>query len=413
MFNPIQTLAAGVRLSAIATLAAFAFTASAQSPVVPADAKVGGVVTTPVPPIAIGASAAAAHTPAVAPTGNGATVPPVRTIQTTGALGGSPLPEKLPTGAGRSTGAVGAPAVPASAPSAQPAAGAVADGGAPAAVPTKSRMRRLSKVSPSTVDTSAALSARPIPPTPLDAPLPALGFAPGSDRPVKPTVVRCRPGVNAMVPVASGFMNQFDTPFSDPKVIDIEGDDENFRVGNSRYILPNKSTPIAIWITDSKPNAPKCSLTLIPQNIPAQNIILQLEGPSGATASGAGPDSEETGREGQYSVQLRTLMRSLARHIIPRGYSVERLDVPMAISNGIQAKPVSLYGGSRYDIYEYRLTNRGPTPVTLSEEAFATKGVRAVSFFPLLLLAPGQSTSVFIIADRPDDDAGNGDGGDQ
>ncbi|WP_420213503.1 hypothetical protein ACN8ZM_40530 (plasmid) [Burkholderia aenigmatica] len=216
-----------------------------------------------------------------------------------------------------------------------------------------------------------------------------------------------------MVPVASGFMNRFETPFAEPKVIDTEGDDENLRVGNSRFILPSKQTPIAIWITDSKPNAPMCSLTLIPQNIPAQNVILQLEGPSGAAAPAAGPDSEETGREGQYSIQLRTLMRSLARHIIPRGFSVERLDVPMAISNGIQAKPVSLYGGSRFDIYEYALTNRGSTPVTLSEEAFATKGVRAVSFFPLVMLAPGQSTRVFIIADRPDDDRAVEDGSGQ
>ncbi|WP_227742886.1 TraK domain-containing protein [Burkholderia gladioli] len=254
----------------------------------------------------------------------------------------------------------------------------------------------------------AALHTQQAPAAPLDAALPGLGPAPGTEKPVAPVVIRCRPGQNAMVPIAENFPNRFDTPFVDPHVIDTKGDDSNMRVSNSLFLTANRTTPFAIWIVNGKAGSQMCSLTLIPQNIPAQNLVLQMEGairgdPDSAFARGA--RDEETGLESQYTIGLRTLMRTVARGIAPRGFSEERLEVGMAVSNGIAAKPEHLYAGSQFDIYVYRLTNTSKSPVTLSEEAFGTKGVRAVAFNPYIILPPGQSTEVYIIADRPDADA--------
>lgn len=240
-------------------------------------------------------------------------------------------------------------------------------------------------------------------------------MAPGAERPVRAVTIHCRPGENSMIPVALNYPNRFDTPFMDPHVIDTKGDDSNMRVANSVFVTAQKSTPFAVWIVDGKAGSQMCSLTLIPQNIPAQNLVLQMEGGtrSGGGTGGVGggyapaTGSEETGRESEYTVGLRTLMRTVARGIAPRGYSEEKLDPGMAVSNDIQAQPEHLYAGAKFDVYVYRLTNRSGAPVTLSEEAFGTRGVRAVAFFPLVVLPPGQSTRVFIIADRPDSDSGS------
>ena len=387
-------------------------TAGAQN--IPDGARIGASPNQPLPPITVPSSGTAAPAalpsstiPASLSTANRRTA-----VVTSGPLGRAPAQPSVPAG---KSGIVSAPDAATAAATAT-ANGASGVGHLPAAVHTRGHVRQLSHqldapAGGRQIDAAtayAALNTKQAPTTPLDSPLPGLGMAPGSEKPVDPVVIHCRPGENAMIPVAENFPNRFDTPFVDPHVIDTKGDDSNMRVANSVFLTATRTTPFAIWIVDGKAGSQMCSLTLIPQNIPAQNLVLQMEGamrgdPAKAFAPGA--QSEETGREDQYTIGLRTLMRTVARGIAPRGFSEERLDVGMAVSNGIAATPEHLYAGSHYDIYIYRLTNKSRAPVTLSEEAFGTKGVRAVAFNPYIILPPGQSTEVYIIADRPDADA--------
>ncbi|QMI49772.1 TraK domain-containing protein [Burkholderia sp. MBR-1] len=247
--------------------------------------------------------------------------------------------------------------------------------------------------------------------TPLYSPLPSLGRAPGSASGGKPTVVRCENGVNEIIEMASGYPNQVVTPFSDPRIIDSKGDDDNLTYGNSVFITLNRDKPIAIWITDKRPGSRMCSLTLVPKPIPPQNIVLEIEGRTSKLGADTSPAAEETGRESQYIVNLRTLLRSVARNIVPRGFSDEQLNVGIAISNGIEAQPMRLYSGTDFDIYRYHLVNKNSSAVTLSEEAFGSKGVRAVAFYPRIQLAPGQDTDVFIVSDRADSSTADDSGG--
>nr|WP_257786838.1 type-F conjugative transfer system secretin TraK [Cupriavidus malaysiensis] len=220
---------------------------------------------------------------------------------------------------------------------------------------------------------------------------------PGAKQSAKPTVIRTRPGMTEIVTIASQYPNRIATPFAKPNVIDQQ--DVEFKiVGNSVYVSAMSERPVAIFLSDVDNPAAVISLTLVPQNVPQQTITLELD-VAGKTPGAA---SEETGRESEYIVNLRTLLRTVARGGTPRGFTLEELSIPMAVSNGIQVVPQTRYSGNKYDIFRYRLTNANAASVTLSEEAFESKGVRAVALFPRLQLPPGGETDVLIVADKID-----------
>jgi conjugal transfer pilus assembly protein TraK len=252
----------------------------------------------------------------------------------------------------------------------------------------------------------SGLPATPsFPPAPLVNDLPGLGRAPGTQQPGKALVVRSVAGVNDIVPVSRNFPNRIATPFLDPVWVD-QGTANIEKLHGSVFVIPKSDRAIQLFLTEANdPNAPVVQMTLLPRAIPGQTIILQIEGQDSQIAARRAAQQQQPTRDAQmpdeYTNQLLFLLREVARGRPPAGYTEELLSVPVATLPGdVQVLPDRRYSGTTYDIFRYRIRNAGAKQVTLQEQSFFAKGVRAVAFFPLLQLAAGQETVVHIIASK-------------
>lgn len=227
--------------------------------------------------------------------------------------------------------------------------------------------------------------------------LPSLGLLPGEKRPMMANVVRVASHYNEVLYVSSGFPNRISTPFAAPKLID--NSEVEWQVqGQSLYISPKSpEKPVGIFVTGSGVNDPVVSLTLIPRNIPAQTIILQLDEDAAAAASNQMGESEEAS---SYTDRLRGLLRSIVLGKTPAGFSGGLLPVAVGRMDALLVMPERRYSGQHLDVFKYRVENVGPEEIELAEPSFYRDGVRAVSIYPVIKLRKGMSTSVFVLSDK-------------
>lgn len=240
------------------------------------------------------------------------------------------------------------------------------------------------------------------PATPLVTELPGLGRVPGTQPPGKALVVRSVAGVNDIVPVARNFPNRIATPFNDPVWVD-QGTANIDKLHGSVFVTPKSDRAIQLFITENNdPNAAVVQLTLLPRPIPGQTLVVQIEGYDvNVAAKRAATSARDQQMPDEYTDQLLFLLREVARGRAPSGYTEETLSAAAAnLPGGVQVLPEKRYSGSTYDIYRYRVRNASGQRITLSEQSFFQKGVRAVAFFPLLQLVGGQETAVHIITSK-------------
>jgi len=256
----------------------------------------------------------------------------------------------------------------------------------------------------------AQLSQPPaIDPTIPLTPLPGLGTPPVTrdgrqplPREGKPIIVRSQEGVTDFVYVSANFPNRIATPFSAPKIID-QTDTKFLTSGNSIYVTPRDSKPIAIFIVSADNPTRSVALTLVPQQIPQQNILVMLEGSGGAASApaplslsrAAPPDIPATD---PYESQLAALLRAVVRDSPPSGYTQEQLYLPASRMGPLRIDPQRRYSGSRFDVWTYRITNLSSEPVEMQEPWFYVRGVKAVAYADKVLVGPGQDTQVFVVS---------------
>ena len=238
---------------------------------------------------------------------------------------------------------------------------------------------------------------KPVPGKPEQAMLPGLGLLPGEKRPMMANVVRVSSHYNEVLYVSSGFPNRISTPFAAPKLID--NSEVEWQVqGQSLYLSPKSAEkPVGIFVTGSGVNDPVVSLTLIPRNIPAQTLILQLDEDASAAASNPpGESGEATG----YTDRLRGILRSVVMGKTPVGFSEGLLPVAVGRLDALLVMPEKRYSGQHLDVFKYRVENVGQEEIELAEPSFYRDGVRAVSIYPVIKLRKGMSTSVFVLSDK-------------
>ena len=236
--------------------------------------------------------------------------------------------------------------------------------------------------------------------------LPGLGLLPGEKRPMMANVVRVTSHYNEVLYVSSAFPNRISTPFAAPKLID--NSEVEWQVqGQSLYLSPKSSDkPVGIFVTGAGVNDPVVSLTLIPRNIPAQTIILQLdEDRSPIAESDQSGESEEvpggiSGKASGYTDRLRGILRSVVLGKTPVGFAEGLLPVAVGRMGTLLVMPEKRYSGQHLDVFRYRVENVGPDEIELSEPSFYRGGVRAVSIYPILKLRKGMATSVFVLSDK-------------
>lgn len=97
-------------------------------------------------------------------------------------------------------------------------------------------------------------------------------------------MVRSTSTATEVVEISSRYMNRISTPFKAPRMIHAESEDVMKVVsdGQQLYVtLGDVTKTIAAHITGSDPNDPVFSLSLVPKNIEAQVLVLQLDGAGG------------------------------------------------------------------------------------------------------------------------------------
>ena len=238
---------------------------------------------------------------------------------------------------------------------------------------------------------------KPVPGKSEPAMLPGLSLLPGEKRPMMANVVRVTSHYNEVLYVSAGFPNRISTPFAAPKLID--NSEVEWQVqGQSLYISPKSAEkPVGIFVTGAGANDPVVSLTLIPRNIPAQTIILQMdEDPSSAAASSQPGESEAS----SYTDRLRSILRHVVIGKTPAGFSEGLLPVAVGRMDALLVMPEKRYSGQHLDVFKYRVENVGQAEIELAESSFYRDGVRAVSIYPVIKLQKGMSTSVFVLSDK-------------
>lgn len=193
------------------------------------------------------------------------------------------------------------------------------------------------------------------------------------------------------------FQNRIATPFIAPRIIDSSNVDMVID-GSSVFVRPKTSEPFVIYVTGSEPGDQVVSLTLIPKDIPTQTIVLQIDSP--------GTNQIRQQKTESYSQQLTDLLRKVASGKTPEGFSKGKMPNSVAVNGALSITPKSRFSGSWLDIYRYDILNGGKDTIELSETSFYRKGVRAVSIYPNLTLRPGDTSSVFVIANKSTLDEG-------
>lgn len=226
--------------------------------------------------------------------------------------------------------------------------------------------------------------------------VPGIGVMPGTKDYFKPIVIRVNGNKTDVIDIAEGFPSRISTPFIDPKVIDQSKNDIT-AVGQSIYVTPKDNKPFTIFITGSGANDPVLSLTLVPKAIPSQTILMQLDRPEGQLT--AVSDEDKPGTD-SYTENVRYLLRQVALSKIPQGFADAPLPKSVVSLRGLVVSPLARYSGPHSDIYAYKVEGSGANAVDLQEDSFFQQGVRAVSFFPRSSLLKGESTMVYVLSDK-------------
>lgn len=230
------------------------------------------------------------------------------------------------------------------------------------------------------------------------------------------SVLTMNPGVNQVIPIATGHPNRIVTPFSTPEVVStsLSGMGADGECGevcikeNVVYIATDKEHPVTMFVTEKGTEAQALSITMVPRRIPPREVFLKLNDDSlygGAMAYG-NAKAEAWERSQPYIETIRTVFRSLALGDVPKGYSVGKtpknaqtprcdhpsLDVDFANGQFMSGHNISVYIGVAI--------NTSNRPVEFKEAWCGNWDVAAVAVWPRNILEPGQRSEVFVAKKR-------------
>lgn len=230
--------------------------------------------------------------------------------------------------------------------------------------------------------------------------IPASG---GALRPA-PATLRLDSGRNEIVQVARGQPNRFITPFSVP-VVRYADDLTSVEVaGGLVYVTTASQKPVTIYIEDDANPANAFVLSLVPRDVPAVSVTLQMTNlqPGRGPASMAHAQAYE--EADHFVAVLRDTFKELAAGRVPGGYGlaqgVDRRLVPECLMPGLRMMPGQTVTGADYVVYVSRLTNVSAIPQFVDEETCVSDRVLAVAAWPHVELMPGQSTELYIAMRR-------------
>jgi conjugal transfer pilus assembly protein TraK len=221
--------------------------------------------------------------------------------------------------------------------------------------------------------------------------------------------IQVKPGVNELMPIALGHLNRLVTPFEHPMVTTTSQATTTTK-GKIVYVATADETPVTLYITPGDNQDIALSLTLIPKRIPAREIHLSLDDDAYKILNHlqqqeAKPTSQPANQEQEYITQLKKLFRDLGLQKTPAGFSLrephpteqihcEQAQLAIQTGQALEGQDMVLLVGIA--------RNTGIKPIELDERRCASSNeeVLAVAAWPNVVLAPKQTTELYVVVRR-------------
>lgn len=240
-----------------------------------------------------------------------------------------------------------------------------------------------------------------------EAPKPRQTFRP------PPATLSMDSGKNSTFAIAKDHINRLVTPFAKPTLRTTSTASSSIE-GSIVYIATPLDTPISLFVFDESAPEYAISLTLVPQDdIPPVSTVISVNGwnATGGSSRRAPSREQALAREGQhpYLETLTTVLRDVAKGIVPDGYGYESLTgyptagQPSCAIPGVHVQTMQLLVGGAYRVYVAKATNTSYTGAEISEDMCSGRELRAVAAWPATTLAPGQSTELYMVVGAQSD----------
>lgn len=161
------------------------------------------------------------------------------------------------------------------------------------------------------------------------------------------------------------------------------------------YTIENPQDPIdLLFVTPEGPY----SLTLVPADIPSEIIMVDVPKSKNSQAKKRKGDSGEEGFrvDSDHVSQVKELLKGMYAEEAPYGYTIKKVNQPVASSPDLLQRLEEVYSGSSLTGERYRLTNRSMNTIDLSENQFHQKDILSVSL-EQLSLDPGEETNLYVV----------------
>ena len=246
--------------------------------------------------------------------------------------------------------------------------------------------------------------------TPVDAGAPALDLEIAALRanlgagrlPVHELTLKS--GRNEVVQIARNHLNRLVTPFANPVAKTTAAATSTSVEGQIVYVATSATEPVSMFVIDGDNPVNAISLTLLPRDVPAASVTLNLDGyVPGPSADSALPMRGEAGDD--FVSVLRETLRALAQGEVPSGFGMRALTpgtpgAPECLMPGLAVSAAQVVTGKDLQVYVSKVTNRTGIPQSVDEQACASDQVVAVAAWPYVELMPGQSTELFVAVRR-------------
>jgi len=214
-----------------------------------------------------------------------------------------------------------------------------------------------------------------------------------------PLDIQIKPGTNEIVTVSKGLMNRIVVPFPTPEVHTVNQSVVQVR-GNVIYVATRTKSPIGLFITDKEDQSLAISLTLVPRDIPPREIRLKMN--RGISTWSGNPMARKWEESGDYTSQIKKLLRSIALQEKPPGYALTKIssedqkrfacEIPgldMTISQSME--------GHHFRVGILTAVNTSKETIEINEPDCHRQGVVAVAAWPTVVLRPGEASELYIV----------------
>lgn len=225
--------------------------------------------------------------------------------------------------------------------------------------------------------------------------------------------VRVHPGVNTVIPIATGHLNRLILPFDEPSIRTVNPTTTQLE-GHVLYVAPSDENPITIYVTPGATEEMALSLTLAPQKIPPREVHLTLNGDisqklhrleTNPPVSGAVGDTRPEHQSQDYIAELKGLFRSLALGQTPQGFNLRTAESDEYLNcqqQGLRVRVGQVLEGRDLKVLVGVAKNQGSTAIELREQACAGRSdVVAVAAWPTLSLPTGRSSELYVAVQKP------------